>query len=87
MLLLETTQIGICVWKRKSFDMSHSNNCILRLVCLSQVYAHLKRELLSIRQDSLKVRSTKTHTVMNDLTFDNIICYMDSSLSEKNKSH
>lgn len=69
------------------FYMSHSNKCILRLFCLRQVYTHLKRELLIIRQDSLKVRSTKTHTVMNHLTFDNIICYMGSSLSLKNKSH
>lgn len=67
--------------------MSHSNKCILRLFCLRQVYTHLKRELLIIRQDSLKVRSTKTHTVMNDLTFDKYNMLYGSSLSLKNKSH
>lgn len=65
--------------------MSHSINVSSELFCLRQVYTHLKRELLIIRQDSLKVKITKTHTVMNDLTFDNIICYMGSSLSLKNK--
>lgn len=31
---------------------------------------------ISLQLKLKKVRSTKTHTVMNDLTFDNIICYM-----------
>lgn len=46
----------------------------LKLFCFRQGYIQLKGELITERQDILKIRSNKTHIVIND-TF-NPICML-----------